>query len=88
MVVIHTVTWALYLVSVIIYNVIYYKTQHIGRLTDKDITKVVNLDYMIWCLSSILLFCVQIVMIYIFWGLSHDEWIEFDPKETMETVDD
>ena len=27
-------------------------------------------------------------MIYIFWGLSHDEWIEFDPKATELTVDD
>ena len=84
MVVIHTVAFACYLLSITLYNVIYYSTSD-----DKDDNLIVdNIDFMFWTMSCILLFGVQIVIIYIFWGLSQDEWIEFEEKETFEGTDE
>ena len=74
MVVIHTVTFACYLLSIVIYNLIYYQTSDYKE----DNPLADNIYFTFWTLSCILLFGVQIVIIYIFWGLSQDEWIEYE----------
>ena len=83
MVVIHTVTFACYLLSIVIYNLIYYQTSDYKQ--DNHLAD--NIYFMFWTLSCILLFGVQIVIIYIFWGLSQDEWIEYEMQETFVGTD-
>lgn len=64
--------------SITIYNIIYFCTY---QLNNHD-TTVLNTEFMFWTISTILLTFVQLVIIYIFWGLSHDDWIEFEEKDT------
>jgi len=37
--------------------------------------------------DAVLLFLAQLAIIYIFWGLSQDEWIKFDQEDTQASSD-
>ena len=63
----HIVTFAVYLVSVIIYYVCYhqYAKSSFGK-------KAENIFYAVLTLSSVLLTLAQVVLIYLLWGLSSE----------------
>lgn len=82
MVVTHFIAFVAYLLSISIYNIIYLLFSNIDQSDEKKSERSANIDYTMWAISQILLFLVQLVIIYIIWGLSKDEWIQFDHADT------
>ncbi len=76
MVIVHIITFAIYLVSVLIYYIFD------DLWTDADNLKEENEFYSSRTLSFILMVIVEGVLIFIFWGLSK-QWIEFEETESI-----
>ena len=76
MVIVHIITFAIYLVSVLIYYIFD------DLWTDGDNLKQENEYYSTRTLSFVLMVIVESVLIFIFWGLSK-QWIEFEETESV-----
>ncbi len=76
MVIVHIITFAIYLVSVLIYYIFD------DLWTDPDNLKEENEFYSSRTLSFLLMVIVEGVLIFIFWGLSK-QWIEFEETDSI-----